>query len=45
MTGKCSLLISYNVIRGGGREFDLGGGAELIKCFDPNEGDALRRGV
>ena len=21
------------------------GGAELIKCIDPNEGEALRRGV
>ena len=26
----------------GGRKFYLG--AELIKCIDPNEGDALRRG-
>ena len=25
-------------------KFYLGGGAELIKCIDPNEGEALRRG-
>ena len=31
--------------RGGGRKFYLhGGGAELIKCIDPNEGEALKRG-
>ena len=29
--------------RGGGRKFYLG--AELIKCIDPNEGEALRRGA
>ena len=28
--------------RGGGRKFYLG--VELIKCIDPNEGEALRRG-
>ena len=27
---------------GGGRKFYLG--SELIKCIDPNEGEALRRG-
>ena len=28
--------------RGGGRKFYPG--AELVKCIDPNEGEALRRG-
>ena len=27
-----------------GRQKILPGGAELIKCIDPNEGEALRRG-
>ena len=28
----------------GRKEILLGGGVELIKCIDPNEGEALRRG-
>ena len=34
----------YTAVRGGGREFYLGGGAELLKCIDRNEDQALRRG-
>ena len=40
------LQLTYiNIVdsRSGGRNFYLG--VELIKCIDPNEGEALRRGV
>ena len=35
----------FDIVRGDGRKLYRGGGAELIKCIDPNEGEALRREV
>ena len=40
---SCESTASSAKDRGGGRKFYLGG-VELIKCIDPNEGEALRRG-